>query len=259
MPNRFYEKVGGNQIRIWQIIESFQKDELKGDIDELKELESLSDGAKQQLIDNSSDLLGNNPDVTKTPLEIFDTINRKKKQKLQDLLDYWVMDTIPASGLDDIQTSWIDLSKLAQNSGAVIKSVCGEDVGDDAIKAVNGSLVGFWQHDLDEQHSITIDLTYPKVIDAIRLWIPNTNTQFQLTGVDIRGATSITGLANNLLATNISFSGDGQWVAHVFSGGKKRIRYIRLENINTNHAQNEIRVREIELRALTKFFTLEGD
>ena len=261
MATEFYERKSGTKILRWQVIEEIDKDTLSGDIAEIKELEALADGTKQQLVNTASNLLGPNPDQTKTDIQNFDANQKKKREKFQDILDYWDYDRLPASGIDEIQASWIDLGKLVEGSGAVIESACGEDVGFEATRAIDGAVGSHWSHGVDERHSITVDLNYPKIIDGIRLWIPSTTTRFQLSDVVIRCAASIGGINSpaNLVASGIAFAGDGNYAEYMFPGGNRRARFIRLENMQTDHASNFIRIREIELHAKVKFFTLEGD
>jgi len=260
MAQEFYERKSATKIFRWQVVEEIIKDDVVGDINELKELEALSDGTKEQLLDKAPELVGPNPDQTKTLVENFDVTIKKKREKFQDLLDYWDYDRLPASGIEEIQASWIDLHKLAGGSGSVIHDFCGEDVSFEVGRVIDGAIGTHWSHDVDERHSVTIDMTYQKVIDGIRIWIPNDTTRFQLSDVVIRCAASIGNIntPENLIASGVSLAGDASWAEYIFPS-KKRTRYIRLENIDTDHVSNSIRVREIEVRAYLKFFDLEGD
>lgn len=259
MANRFYERLNGTKIRLWQVVAKFDKDTLSGDVSELTELLSLSDGAKEQLIEKSLDLLGSNPDPEQTQIENFDESRQKLKEQYQDLLDYWDMDRLPASGIEEIVDSYIDLSKINQGSGALIYSVCGEDGSNPSGLAVDGKTGTHWQHSVDELHSITIDLNYPKTIGGIRFWIPNDNAPFQLRNVVLRGSQNINMIdnENNLIASGIDFTGDGSYSEYEFVSNKK-LRYLKLENISTDHGSNTIRIREIELKSIHKFYDLEG-
>jgi len=261
MAQEFYERKSATKIIKWQVIEEIIKDDLIGDINELKELEALSEGTKEQLLNNAPELAGSTPDINKTLVENFDTAVKKKREKFQDLLDYWDYDRLPASGIEQIQASWADLGKLAQGSGAVVQSVCGEEVGLEAIRALDGATGSHWEHDADERHSITIDLTYPKTFDGVRLWIPNATPRFDLNDVVIRCSASLGAIDNpeNIISSGVAFSGDGVWSEHIFAGGKKRARYIKLDNMDSAHSSNAIRVREIEVRAYLKFFDIEGN
>lgn len=259
MP-RFYERLNQTKIRLWQVVAVFDIDSLKGDVSELSELLSLSDGAKEQLIQKSIDLLGSNPDPEQTQVENFDESSKKKLEEYQDIIDYWDMDRLPASGIEEIVDSYIDLSKINQGSGALIHSVCGEEPSNPSGFAVDGMNGTHWEHSTDELHHITIDLNYPKSINGIRFWIPNDNAPFQLRNVVIRGAQNINAIddESNLIASGIDFTGNGSWAEFDFPNGNKKLRYLKLENISTDHGSNTIRIREIELRAHIRFFDLEG-
>lgn len=260
MATRFYERLNANKIRIWQVTTEFDFETVKGDISELKELIELSDGAKEQLVLKSPELAGTMPDPEKSIVENFDEVNEKKREQLQNVLDYWDMDRIPASGIEEVVDSYIDLSKINQGSGALIESFCGEELLNPASNAINGQNGNHWEHILDGPHFITIDFNYVKTIDAVRVWIPNNNAPFKLRDVVLKGSQNINQIDNegNIIASGVDFTGDNSWAEFEFPGGNKKMRYLRMENMSTDHILNTIRIREIEVRSIVKFYDLEG-
>ena len=217
---KFYEKVSGSIVRLWEMKEEFDKTELEDEVADLDNILNLGDEEKELLLQSSSF----------ATIEQFDDAYTEQKDQAQEIIDYYDHDVLPVAR-DEIQDAWV--------SPAAIYDKCGEEVTRLAIHSIDGILSTFWKHEEDHAHSITLDMGIEKKLSKIRIWVEGVGDEFLLEGVDVA-------VGNVQVVDNASFNVKDIWNEVAFTSAKNG-RYVYLTNINTPAATGYIRVREIEL------------
>ncbi len=140
-------------------------------------------------------------------------------------------------------------------------SLCGEEIGQEATKAIDGNSATFWRHSTDHPHVIIFKLReHTKQIVAFRLlYGANESARERLNDITIRAAK---GLANiddpdNLLEAGINITYPtgivvDTLVEHTLAKKKNKARWIKVEIGNTDNGQNQAQIREIEFRVETR-------
>lgn len=137
-----------------------------------------------------------------------------------------------------------------------IVDVCGEEVGNEAIMAIDGVNSTQWRHNVTERHTLTVQLRpYPKKITKIRIRHgAGAPDREQLQNIDIRASKSLAGILNPnnqvLTAANpIWVAGD--WTEIPLDKNKANARFIRIIS-DTIRGDNFIQIRELEVRVETR-------
>lgn len=239
MARKFWEKITNTEIQFYDEPQDLVTTSIDTQIEDLQELLGLPSSAKEIIVQS-------NPAIA-TEAE-FDALFQGDLDRLSDQRDYFGAQAVTVvDNIDVIDHRWMSPADLSVGSGT-IESVCGEEVGNEAINAIDGTTTTNWQHDINAVHVIVIDLGYPKRIDGIRIRnaaVPNGATQ--LSGVDVDVAITVANLddPSNRVGTALEFTdpGDNDRNLTIHNG-----RYVRLTIASTGHAQNNITLREIELR-----------
>lgn len=215
--------------------------------------------ADQASLDIITDLQGL-PDLTRTALAVGQTLAEYDQNLedqefvLRDRLDYYDYDTV-VKNRTVADGAWF--SPNVVNAG----TLCGEEVGNEASKAIDGNSVTFWRHSVNEQHVIVFKLRdYPKKIEKIRfLYGSNESARERLNNMDVHAAKGLANLDNaeNILETGINIAWPvgisvDTWVEHTLASKKLKARYIKLVIDDTDNGQNQIQIREFEVFVTTR-------
>lgn len=256
MAKKYWERVGGNQIRFYDEPLQVLKDETLARILELQEILGAPDHIKAIIAQA-------NPAI-KTPAE-FDNAFRGELEELAERLDYWDMDTIVET-VDVADFGWFKLSDGQLGPGVVL-AVCGEEVANPAAQAIDGLGGTNWQHDADHSadpdnpfHEIVLDLGYKSRIDGIRFNLGATpGNPLQLSLVNVYFANSQNGVFNNANAhvgvdLEATTPNNGNFAELDLTA--RAGRYLRITIGATGHASNHITLRELEVRKRPRTFGL---
>ncbi len=253
MAKKYWERVGGNQIRFYDEPTQVLKDETQARILELQEILAAPDHIKAFIAQA-------NPAITTE--EEFEAIFQDELEELAERLDYWDMDTI-VENVDVADFGWFKLSDGQLGPGVVL-AACGEEVGFEAALAIDGLSGTNWQHDHDhtgevdgegdpaEFHDIVLDLGYKARIDGIRINTGATpGNPLQLSLVNVYLAGSEAGVFNNPnshVGVDLEFvtPNNGNFVENDLT--VRTGRYLRLTIGATGHNTNHITLKELEVR-----------
>lgn len=178
----------------------------------------------------------------------FDAQFQSELDTLGDQGDFYDNSTVTTvESFDAIDHRWMSPSDLRLGAGT-IQSFCGEEVGNEAINAVDGVNNTNWQHDFDHVHDITIDLGYKKRIDGIRISLTaSPGTPLQLSGVQVFVAGNVNKLTDpaSHVGVDLEFTDplDNDRNLTIRNG-----RFVKLEIGSTGHANNHVTIREIQFR-----------
>ncbi len=247
MARKFWERVGGNQIRFYDEPLQVLKDETLARIAELQEILAAPDHIKAFIAQG-------NPAINTE--EEFEEIFTDELEELAERLDYWDMDTIVES-IDVADSGWFNLSDGQLGPGTVV-AVCGEEIGNEAPLAIDGQGGTNWQHDHDhtgeedEFHELIVDLGYKARIDGIRFNLGATpGNALRLSVVNIYVASSESGVFNNpnahvgvdLEATAPNNGNFAELDLTIRTG-----RFVRITVGSTGHNLNHITLKDFEIR-----------
>lgn len=180
--------------------------------------------------------------------EEFDALHEAELNVLADQADFYSNETVTVvESFDAIDYRWMTPADLNLGPG-VIESFCGEEVSNPASNAIDGLNNTNWQHDLDHEHEIVIDLGYIKRIDGIRINLTaSPAVPLQLSGVQVYVAGTVAKLAdaNSHVGVDLEFTdgGDNDRTLTIRNG-----RYIKIVVGSTGHGSNHITVRDIQFR-----------
>lgn len=227
MAIRLYEPVGID-IKLWSDPRIFEMAVLEAEVVDLDFLIAQDDPVRLRLGQCKGF----------QTLEEYDDYLDSEWGMRRDLIDFFDYDT--------------KVVNITSKNGAWflpigVESFCGEEVGREAIYAIDGSQSTFWQHEDNEAHEIIFKLRdYKKRVEKIRIY-RGSNARSALNNLDIYVANSIGGLDDpqNLAIADASIDIDDDWNEIVFST-KQRGRYIRLTGFGSENNSNESRIRELE-------------
>lgn len=180
--------------------------------------------------------------------EAFDAIFTDELHQLADQGDWFDNTTVTAvEAFDAVDYRWMSPSDMYLDPGT-IESFCGEEVGSEAIQAIDGINGTNWQHDVDEVHELVIDLGYIKRIDGIRISlsaVPAGPLQLSTVQVYVAGIVAKLDDAESHVGVDLEFTdgNDNDRDLTIRNG-----RYVKLEIGSTGHASNHITIREIQFR-----------
>lgn len=247
MARKFWERVNNNKIQFYDEPSDLQKDVMDARIAELQEVLAQPDHIKAMLVQAF-------PSVS-TEAE-FNAIFEDELAALADQRDYYDNDNVTTQEvIDVIDYRWMSPADMSLGAGVVV-SACGEEVGNEAIGAIDSIGGNSWQHDVDHVHEILFDLGYVKRIDGIR--VRNTATPgdpLQLSGVQVYVAGSINNLDSPgaYVGTDLEFTDPSDNDRDLTP---RNGRYIKVVIGSTAHTSNHITVRDIELRTRPRTFGL---
>ena len=185
-------------------------------------------------------------------LQEYDDALEDQEWILRDRLDYY-----------DYATRTVNrtIADGAWFSPNLIESVCAENIGNEASKAIDGNSVTFWRDSTNHQHVIVFKLRdYPKKIEKIRfLYGANESARERLNNMDVHASKAIGAIDNpeNILETGINISwptgiSEDTWVEHTLASKKLKARYIKLVIDDTDNGQNQCQIREFEVWVATR-------
>ncbi len=246
MP-RFQDRRSGNLIDQYPVPETRNKSDLQAEVVDIETVSGLTDGELEALI-----VLGQANFHTADEFRAH--INDVKDRVLQQIR-LWELDT-QVINFDELIATFLYFDPAL--NGAV-ESVCGEELGNEATEVLQNS--GKWRHNTNHTHEIVLDLGNPEVLDAINIPLEvGANNSHQLRNVDVFAAKLLSNIdeLQNQMLTSVDFVNVGADNIHVFvnpkGGSTKKARYVKLTNIDTDHPTNIIRVREILVRVIPRFF-----
>ncbi len=248
MARKYWERVGGNQIRFYDEPLDLKKDEVDDRIAELQAILALPDNIKELLAQA-------NPGIEDEAA--FDQIFEDEIEQLADQRDYWDMDQI-VENITVVETGFWSPSAAALGPGT-IESVSSEQVGFEAIQAIDGVNGTEWQTDaLGGPHEIVFGWGYKKRFDGIRWRVGAAVGNPQAwEGVSIWIANGLNGLDDpgNLALDNVDIAVVGTltdpWLEVDFPA-KESGRYCRIVITGTGRGDNRADAGEIELRQNTR-------
>ena len=244
MPGKFQERIGPNKLHQHDSPRTLVKDEILLALTQTNLIEALSDEELAIFVEIFD------PSRYATVADVRNAL-AEYRDILQRAIRLWELDT-QAVVIDEIQPTFL-LFDPALN-GAV-HSVCGEEVGNEAVNVLEEN--GKWAHFVNEPHEIILDLGNRETIDAISVRIDaGVNASHILRGVDVFASiheNQITNLDNQVLS-GVDFATLDDDNIHEF-GQNKRARYVRLTNITTDDVENKLRVKNIKVRIVPRFFT----
>lgn len=257
MAKKYWERVGGNQIRFYDEPLQVLKDETLARISELQEILAAPDHIKAFIAQA-------NPAISTE--EEFEKVFTDELEELAERLDYWEMDTLEEM-FDIADSGWFKLSDGQLGPGTVV-AVCGEEIGNEAALAIDGLSGTNWQHDHDhtgeldadenpaEFHDIVFDMGYKARIDGIRFNLGATpGNPLQLSDVNVYISSSENGVFNNpnthvgvaLEATAPNNGNFAELDLTIRTG-----RFVRITVGSTGHNSDHITIKEVEVRKRTR-------
>ena len=247
MARKFWEKVNGSRIQFYDEPRDLLLVDVDARIAEIQVVLGLADSVKALLIQSF-------PGV-QSEAE-FDAIFEDELRELADQRDYYHGSNVTVQEtIDVIDHRWMSPADMSLGAGTIV-SVCGEEVGNEAIKAIDGAGGTNWQHDVDEVHVIVFDLGYKKRIDGIRIKNPGgPGNPLRLTGVDVDVANNFGGLdkPESRVGSGLAFEDPNSNDRNLTT---RTGRFVRLTIAATAHASNHVTVREIEMRTRPRTFQL---
>lgn len=247
MPE-FQHRVGAQNIDQYSEPLRINKTTLQAEVVDLDAAIALSDPQLNSLITLSA--------LSKTNAQDLRDFWTDLKEKTQQRIRIWELDT-QVLAFSEILPTFLHFDVAL---GGAVQSFCGEEVADPATNVL--AALNKWAHLVNEQHSITLDLGNPEVIDAINIPIEvAANNAHQLRGVDVFAAKVLANIDDpiNKMITAFDFATVGSDNIKVFlnpknGGTTKRARFVKLVNIDTDNPTNNMRIKEILVRVLPKFF-----
>lgn len=257
MARKFWERVGGNQIRFYDEPLNVKKDETQARILEIQEILAAPDHMKAIIAQA-------NPAVT-TEAE-FEKLFTDELEELAERLDYWDFDVVQET-IDFADSGWFKPADGQLGPGVVL-AVCGEETGFEAGLAIDGLNGTNWQHDHNHDgepapfHDLVFDLGYKARIDRIRINTgPTPGNAVLLSGVQVFIANSVNGLQGNPkshVGVDLEFSDPADIVNDFIERDlvARSGRYIQIRIASTGSGQNHITLRDIQIRKRARTFGL---
>lgn len=243
MPIKFQDRIGANIIHQHEdplILDKAATEQIVANLDFLI---SLSDSEVGILLAALA------PTIYETA-EDFRSALQDQKEAYQRVIRLWEMSTLPLT-IDEIQPTWLLFDPAL---GGAVQSVCGEEIGNEAVNVLEQNTK--WAHLFDHSHEIVLDLGNPETIDGISIEIDaGVNSSHQLRGVDVFASQALGQIDNpdNQMLSGVDFATLDDPNIQLF-GRNKRARYVKLTNITTDAGANQLRVKNIKVRIVPRFF-----
>lgn len=239
MARKFVERENSTTLNLFDGPEEYDKDAITARIAEIDDILDDPDYKKQLMVAGT-------PNVT-TEAE-FDALFENERDQLGSLADFYSSATVTVvESFDAVDHRWMSPSDLFLAPGT-IESVCGEEAGKEAVNAIDGTGTTNWQHDIDHEHEITVDLGLLKRISGIR--VINSAAPagpLQLSGVQVYVAGTVAKLADaaSHVGVDLAFTDplDNDRDLTARNG-----RFVKVTIGSTGHADNHVTMRELELR-----------
>ncbi len=233
MAKRFYEPLSGNLI-LWSDPAEFVKTELEAELVGIEQYQGYDDTIRTIL----AQCMGF------SDLQAFDDDLTTKRTRLKDLIDFY-----------DYSNTTVELNVKdgAWFTPVAVESVCGEEIGHEAILTIDELNNTYWEHTDDEEHEIIWQLRdYTKRIAKLQVRIGSSSRNL-LTGLDVYIANTIEGLSNvsNRVIENGSLTVPNSWEELEWGPSKKNGQYIKFVGFGSQHASNEVRIQEIQVWVTT--------
>ena len=241
---KFQHRIGGQQIDQFSK-STINKTELQNEIADLDAVIALPDATLDGVL---ATLPGDFADAAAYRNFVQDRRDLKAQQ-----VRLWELDTQQLIKDEIVAT----LVRFDPTLGGAVDSFCGEEVGNEAAKCL--TVAGKWQHAVDEQHSIVLDLGNPETIDAVGVHIDaGVNPTHQLRNVRVSASKAKVNLDDNVVVASADFATlDSDNLTLLDGGAKKKARYVRFDNIDTDNANNNMRVAYFLVRVVPKFLNEE--
>lgn len=241
MAKRLWEQITvGTDIKLWIDPEPYNKTDLQDERDRLQAIKTSPLECRTELA-----VCKGYPSVAD-----YDDFIQDEIDEIKDLIDYFGYST-KVTNLTVMDGEWFTPTD--------IESVSNEDVGNEAVNAVDGNNVTFWRSSNNEVHEIIFKLrTYPKKISKFRIWYASgESARERLNDIDVHAANALGNLdePQNILETGINLTwtaGGGVWVEHTLASKKNKCKYIKFVIGNTDNGNNQAQMREIEFWVETR-------
>ncbi len=225
MVTRYYEPVA-DDLKLWADPAVFVRADLEDELAATEEIMALSDDARTLLAGPGG-------------LEAYDESLELNKERLSNLIDFF-----------DYSNTVLNLNVKdgAWFTPVAIESVCGEDTGQEAILTIDGQTNTYWEHDVDEQHNIIWQLRdYTKRIVKLQVRVGGSGRNL-LTGLDVHIADNVADLSNvgSRVIENGSLTVPNSWEELTWGPSKKNGKYIKFADFQSQHANNYVRIQEIQ-------------
>lgn len=245
MVVRLYEPfASGTKLRLYIDPQEFVLADDAARVVVIDEFQALGDDARTEIA-----LCKNAPD-----LATFDQQLNDEESELLDRADYVNYQT-RVHQITVADHDW--LTPIAVDAA----SLCGEEVGQEAVRAIDSDPATFWRHSTDHPHVIVFKLRqHTKKIAAFRLlYGANESARERLNDITVRAAKALANIddSDNLLEAGINptyptgISVD-TLVEHTLAKKKNKARWIKVEIGNTDNGQNQAQMRGIEFRVETR-------
>jgi hypothetical protein len=178
----------------------------------------------------------------------FNAFFEDELHTLGDQGDFYANETVTVpESFDAVDHRWMSPADLRLGPGT-IQSVCGEEVGNEAIQAIDGVNNQNWQHDFDHVHDIIIDFGLIKRVNGIRFnlsAVPAGPLQLFDVQVFIAGTVAkLTDPASHVgVDLTITDGGDNDRNLTIRNG-----RFVQIQIGSTGHVSNHITIRDILFR-----------
>lgn len=242
MPKNFYQKdANPDLLNVWADPDTEDTTELASALAPLRQIRALPDESRGRIA--AGGIPGFIP--VQPDLATLDTWLRDEVERILDLIDY-----------QSYQVKQETIGNVCDGAWFVpeaVEAFSSETLTFEAALAIDDVNSTGWRP-LTAPASITFRLrTYRKNVESIRLWIPNNTLVTELQGLTIRAAQNL-GMIDepqNVVASRLNLSHNGQAWQTVPWDFKKRCRYIKLDIEGSNNVANIIEVRGVEARVVT--------
>lgn len=248
MAKLYYQLGGPGQINVYDDPQVLSQNDLIGQRDALSEILGLSDVFRSALAQSGIPFFGI-PGGHNTLADFDDFIN-EELDRLNDVLDYFSYSS---------RVEELTVRDNAWFTPEAVVDVSHEEVGNEAVNAIDGDFGTWWQSNEGGTDPRTITFrvrSYSKKIEGIRLRISNPGEdRAELQDVTIRASKALAMIDDpgNVFASGIDFSHDGDaWMEHIFASPAHGKRFIKLDIPSSLHSNpDHVRIREIEVRVGT--------
>ena len=184
-------------------------------------------------------------------LASYDDYIQDQIDEIKDRVDYYDYDT-KVTNITNHTGSWF--------SPIAIESVLSEDVGNEAVNAIDGNNATFFRDSINQQHIIIFELRdYAKKISKIRFrYGAGESARERLNNMDVHASKAVVNIddANNILETGINITwpvAAGEvWVEHTLASKKNKAKFIKLVIDDTDNGNNQAQIREFEVWVETR-------
>ncbi len=220
------------EINIWGDTSTLTAVELQDEVDAYGDIQALDDDAITILIEG-----------TPLTVEMYREMIQQEIDQRKDLIDFFDYEKT------DVVLSVADADWFTPVS---VEDFCGEEVGHEAVLTIDELNNTYWQHDTDHEHEITWKLReYKKRISKLQVRVGSSSRNL-LTDVDVYIADDVALLGTpGALVTTFDLTVPNSWEEVTWGPGKKNGRWIRFAGFKSQHANNEVRIQEVQMRVVT--------